>query len=110
MTNRKSAIVVALILAMTSSAIAAGPRDGLWKEVNEAVKKGLPKTAVEKLKPIIEGATRDKAYAEAIRNILSNDDLREKMGAAGKRRYEERYTHKQFINSIVQVFTDLREA
>ncbi|MEO8498499.1 MAG: hypothetical protein ABI614_25835, partial [Planctomycetota bacterium] len=33
------------------------------------MKKGLPKTAIEKLDPIIEQALADKAYAEAIKAI-----------------------------------------
>ncbi|MCA9173755.1 MAG: hypothetical protein KDB14_04645 [Planctomycetales bacterium] len=47
----------------------AGPRDQQWKEVEEAVNKGLPKTAIEKLEPIIAAALKDKAYAEAIKAI-----------------------------------------
>ena len=59
---------MALVL-LTSWAQAAGPRDGLWKEVDEAVKKGLPKTAIEKLQPILKGALEDKKYAEAVKAI-----------------------------------------
>ncbi len=33
------------------------------------MKKGLPKTAIEKLEPIVEAAIEDKAYAEAIKAI-----------------------------------------
>ncbi|MDH3719374.1 MAG: MG2 domain-containing protein, partial [Planctomycetota bacterium] len=33
------------------------------------MKKGLPKTAIEKLEPIIEGAIQDKKYAEAVKAI-----------------------------------------
>src|ERR1700733_1829353 len=49
--------------------VSAGPRDDQWKKVDEAVKKGLPKTAIENLQPIIESAIRDKAYPEAIKAI-----------------------------------------
>lgn len=42
-------------------------RKNLWKEVDAAMEKGLPKTAVEKLGPIVEGAKKDKSWAEAIR-------------------------------------------
>ena len=63
---RTLSIVFALMLAKTAL---AGPRDAQWKEVDEAIKKGLPKTAVERLNPIIEGAIEDKAYAEAIKAI-----------------------------------------
>ena len=70
MKSPRSAIRVLLLsLAAISPAWAAGPRDQLWKEVDDAKKKGLPQTAIEKLNPIIEGASKDKAYAEAIKAI-----------------------------------------
>ena len=47
----------------------AGPRDDLWRQVNDAIGKGLPKTAITDLKPIIAGALKDKAYAEATKAI-----------------------------------------
>ena len=47
----------------------AGPRDAQWKQVEEAIKKGLPKTAITNLEPIIQGALKDKAYAEAVKAI-----------------------------------------
>jgi uncharacterized protein YfaS (alpha-2-macroglobulin family) len=37
-----------------------------WKKVDEAVNKGLPKTAIQELEPIIASALKDKAYPEAI--------------------------------------------
>jgi hypothetical protein len=48
---------------------AAGSRDAQWKEVEEAAKKGLPKTAIEKLGPIIDAAVSEKAFPEAIKAI-----------------------------------------
>ncbi len=45
----------------------AGPRDAQWQEVREAVDKGLPKTAIEKLRPIEEAALKGQAYAEAVK-------------------------------------------
>jgi hypothetical protein len=56
------------VLVMTSASF-AGPRDALWKQVDEAIQKGLPKTAIERLEPIIAGAIEDKSYAEAIKAI-----------------------------------------
>ncbi len=44
-------------------------RQAQWKKVDEAIKKGLPKTAIEHLEPIIAGALKDKAYGEAIKAI-----------------------------------------
>jgi hypothetical protein len=59
--------VLALMAPLSSahqSPVNAGPRDEQWKQVEQAVQEGLPQTAIEKLKPIIEGALRDKAHAE----------------------------------------------
>ena len=69
MIRRPFAIVLACLLFAITSSAHAGPRDAQWKEVEEAVQKGLPKTAIEKLEPIIEGALKDKAYAEAVKAI-----------------------------------------
>jgi hypothetical protein len=46
-----------------------GPRDAQWKRVDEAVRQGLPRTAITNLEPIIAGALKDKAYAEAVKAI-----------------------------------------
>ena len=69
-------------LALSALALAAGTaflvtrtmaaqtnRPDQWKKVEEAVKKGLPKTAIEELEPIIASAMKDKAYPEAIKAI-----------------------------------------
>jgi len=47
----------------------ASSRDAQWKGVLEATNQGLPKTAIERLEPIIKEAIADKAYAEALRAI-----------------------------------------
>lgn len=65
----KRIIHLALCFCFVSGLALAGPRDAQWKEVEEAQKKGLPKTAVEKLDPLITGAMKDKAYGEAIKAI-----------------------------------------
>ena len=60
--------LLAAVLVFSMSALAlAGPRDDQLKQVDEAMKKGLPQTAIEHLEPIIQGAMKDKAYAEAIK-------------------------------------------
>jgi len=48
---------------------AAESRDSQWREVRDAMNQGLPKTAIEKLGPIIQQAKADRAYAEAIKAI-----------------------------------------
>ncbi len=64
-------VVVVLVSAsfMTATGSYGASRDSLWKEVDDAVKKGLPKTAIEKLEPIIQGALREKAFGEAAKGI-----------------------------------------
>jgi hypothetical protein len=44
-------------------------REAQWKKVGDAMKKGLPKTAIAELEPIIASALKDKAYPEAIKAI-----------------------------------------
>src|ERR1039457_6284 len=63
--NRTLLVVALLGVNMFTSNTIAGPRDAQWKEVEDAIKKGLPKTAITNLEPIIQGALKDKAYAEA---------------------------------------------
>ncbi len=58
-----------LAVVVMSSASFAGPRDEQWKQVDEAIQKGLPQTAIERLEPIISGAIQDKNYDEAIKAI-----------------------------------------
>lgn len=66
-----AALVAAVGVAMFVTAGPAVPPDraGQWKKVDEAVSKGLPKTAVKELEPIIAQAMKDRAYPEAIRAV-----------------------------------------
>jgi uncharacterized protein YfaS (alpha-2-macroglobulin family) len=63
--------IVSGLIAAALAAIAATPtvREELWKKVDEAQQKGLPKTAIEQLEPIIEQCLKEKAYPEAIKAI-----------------------------------------
>lgn len=49
--------------------VPAAPRDQDWKKVEDAINKGLPKTAIEALGPIIKGALAEKKYGEAVKAI-----------------------------------------
>src|SRR5262245_66426957 len=60
---------LALVLSFLTLSVLAAPRDALWKEVEDAVNKGLPKTAIEKLQPIIDAAVKEKKFAEAVKGI-----------------------------------------
>jgi hypothetical protein len=65
----KLLVASSLILALSVSLIHAASREAEWKAVDEAVNQGLPKTAIQRLDPIIQGALRDKAYGEAAKAI-----------------------------------------
>jgi len=49
--------------------LCAAPRDALWKGVEDAVQKGLPRTAITNLDLIIPAAIREKAHGEAAKAI-----------------------------------------
>ena len=68
MLSKRIAVVTSLMV-IAGLLIAATPRESNWSEVRQAMEKGLPKTAIEKLGPIIEQAKADKAYAEAIKAV-----------------------------------------
>src|SRR4051812_28350476 len=54
---------MALLLCLTGLlTLTAGPREEQWNKVEDAVRKGLPKTAIQELEPILQAALRDKAY------------------------------------------------
>ena len=65
----------AAVLLLQGPQAIAGKWDQQWKQVDEAVNQGLPKTAVERLDPIIQGAMREKAYPEAIKAITKKISL-----------------------------------
>ena len=71
-TNRLTAAILAIFF-LSGITLAQQPkppsRDTMWKNVDDAVKKSLPKSAIEALVPIIDSALADKAYPEAIKAI-----------------------------------------
>ncbi len=81
---------VGLFIAATSAA--QKPRDEQWKKVDEAVNKGLPKTAIEHLNPIIDGALKDKNYPEAVKAIAKKINLE---GVIEGNKPEEKITRMQ---------------
>ncbi len=56
-------------LLLMSLPLQAGPRDSQWRAVEAAITQGRPRTAITNLEPIIAGALKDKAYAEAVKAI-----------------------------------------
>lgn len=61
--------LIIVILAGAAGVSPGGPRDALWSQVQEALDKGLPQTAVKLLDEIIPGALADQAWAEATKAI-----------------------------------------
>lgn len=59
----------ALICSAVMMHAQGASRDADWKAVTEAVEKGLPRTAVERLQPIIDQCLAEKAWAEAVKAI-----------------------------------------
>lgn len=56
----------------------------------------------------IEVPNKDvKAYAEALRKLSSDADLRKQMGATGKKRVEENFLNTQFKDNIMRVVDKL---
>jgi len=59
---------IAALITAAMAAVAPAATPG-WQKVHDAGKEGLPKTAIEELKPIIANAMKDRKYAEAIKAI-----------------------------------------
>src|SRR5260221_12082949 len=64
----RTALCLVIILGMSSFGWTAA-RDAQWKKVDDAISKGLPKTAIQELEPIIRDALKEKAYGEAVKAI-----------------------------------------
>ncbi|MCB1128083.1 MAG: hypothetical protein KDM81_16440, partial [Verrucomicrobiae bacterium] len=62
-------ILFALICSLAIMNTQGASRDADWKAVTEAAEKGLPRTAVERLQPIIDQCLAEKAWAEAVKAI-----------------------------------------
>ena len=70
-----TSLLLAVLIALQFSPAAEnaqkwdGNWDAQWKKVDDAVAKGLPKTAIEQLQPILDHAIADKNYPMAIKAI-----------------------------------------
>lgn len=60
---------LAVLLAAAAVLWAAEPRNEGWQAVEDAIEQGLPKTAIEKLEPLIAAARAEGRYAEAIKAV-----------------------------------------
>jgi hypothetical protein len=64
-----AAVAAVALLPQTLEPLHAADRAAQWKAVEEAINKGLPRTAITNLEPIIAGAIQDKAWGEAAKAI-----------------------------------------
>ncbi|MGC8830722.1 MAG: MG2 domain-containing protein [Verrucomicrobiia bacterium] len=62
----RKAIAFAVVMPLV---VFGASRESDWKKVEEAMNKGLPRSAIELLDPIIAAALKEKAYAEAAKAI-----------------------------------------
>ena len=69
MKTLSTSLLLSALLIFPRFAPAADKWDAQWKKVDEAVQQGLPKTAIERLQPILDGATAEKNYPVAIKAI-----------------------------------------
>ena len=86
------ALAAGLTLLVTNQIAAQTNRPEQWKKVQKAIDKGLPKTAVQEIEPIIESAMKDKAYPEAIKAIAKKIALE---GTIQGNKPEERVTRME---------------
>ena len=68
--NKRLVAWIGLGFVFSMTMVAHGAtRAELWKQVDEAVQKGLPQTATNLLAPIIQQALADRAFGEAAKAI-----------------------------------------
>jgi len=63
-------IIPILLACWFPHLVSAADRTADWAKVDEAIKQGQPKTAIELLGPILEAARAERAYAEAARALV----------------------------------------
>jgi glycosyltransferase involved in cell wall biosynthesis len=88
--------------------------------VVEAMAYGLPVIASDWRGPgdiVEDGVTGfvcpvhdSRAYIEATTKLLSDPELRQSMGVAGRRLYEQKYRNAQFIDAVEAVFREMMAA
>jgi len=66
---KKLAFLFIAITGLVIISAVAADKPASRKQVDAAIKKGLPKTAIKHLEPIIEGALAEKKYAEAVKAL-----------------------------------------
>lgn len=68
-------VAVAAFVGYRVTTAADSERSRMWDKVAQAESKGLPRTAIKELEPLIESAIKDKDYPEAIKAIVRKISL-----------------------------------
>jgi hypothetical protein len=69
MKMRWAGVWAGLFLVMTVSSSRGAAQEDLWKAVDDAVRRGLPRTAITNIEPILKGALDRRDYPEAVRAL-----------------------------------------
>ena len=79
--NARIRLVFAIqLFLLPLTLFAADGRDAMWRKAEADAGKGLPKTVIRTLEPIIKGAIEEKAHAEAIKAIAGKVVFEEESG------------------------------
>jgi glycogen(starch) synthase len=105
------------IYAQSSVFALPSSREGLPRTLLEALACGTPVVTSDlpQLESVIDGVgftvpqEDSNAIAEAVERILSNPELQERLGEAGRERVSEDYSWKETVRETIQVYNGLIE-
>jgi len=95
----KEAFPLVLLEAMAASLPVVSTREG---SIPEIIDDGITGFVVEKQNP--------EQFAEKIEYLLSHPEQARKMGRAGRLKFEQNYTIKNFYKNLMQIFDDVLTA
>lgn len=67
---------------------------------------GIPFTVLDEQQGLIVPPRDIEAIAAALERLISDPDLRRRLGAAGRKRYEERYRQDRFYEAVESLLAD----
>lgn len=70
---------------------------------------GIPEVVLDGETGILVDPDSPRALAEAIKTVLLDPELAQRLGEAGGRRVREHFTEKQMVDAYIELFTELTE-